>query len=306
MSSSRNRDPVAARLLLFAGGLTLVLVAGFAVGRLASAAGVTGADAADHAENATAGGHGADDHADGPPAAAGATEAGGLAISAKGYTLVAESTQLAAGAAAPFRFRVNGPDGRPVTSFAVEHDKALHLVVARRDLSGYQHLHPTMAADGTWSVDLRLTEPGSWRALADFVAVGGGGARTALTLGVDLAAAGAYRPVPLPAPARSSTVDKFTVTYEGTPEVGVERPLLFRVASGGGPAALERYLGAYGHLVVLREGDLGYVHVHPEERMAGTAVKIWLAVPSPGRYRAFFDFQVAGQVHTAAYTLVVT
>lgn len=42
----------------------------------------------------------------------------------------------------------------PVTNFAIVHDKPMHLVVVRRDLSGYRHLHPTMAQDGTWSVDL--------------------------------------------------------------------------------------------------------------------------------------------------------
>ena len=68
---------------------------------------------------------------------------------------------------------------------------------------------------------------------------------------------------------------------------------------------VEPYLGAYGHLVVLREGDLGYVHVHPEPELAGGAVKFWLAAPSPGRYRTFFDFQVAGQVHTAEFTMAI-
>jgi len=242
----------------------------------------------------------------GTNAPTGAGEASGLAVSAHGYTMVPEATGFTAGTPGQFRFRVDGPDRQPVTTFAVEHDKPLHLVVVRRDLTGYQHLHPTMAADGTWSVDLRLAEPGSWRAYADFVAVRRDGARTSLTLGVDLVAAGTYRPVALPAADRTATVDGHTVSYEGTPEVGTMRPLLFRVNTPAGPAALQPYLGAYGHLVVLREGDLGYVHVHPEERLAGTAVKFWLAAPSPGRYRVFFDFQVAGQVRTAAYTLVVT
>jgi len=57
---------------------------------------------------------------------------------------------------------------------------------------------------------------------------------------------------------------------------------------------------------VVREGDLGYVHVHPEPDLLGGAVKFWLAAPSPGSYRMFFDFQRGGRVHTAEYTLVVT
>jgi hypothetical protein len=75
--------------------------------------------------------------------------------------------------------------------------------------------------------------------------------------------------------------------------------------SAGQPAPLQPYLGAFGHLVALRQGDLGYVHVHPEEQMVDGKVKFWLAAPSAGTYRMFFDFQVAGRVHTAAWTVTV-
>ena len=76
-------------------------------------------------------------------------------------------------------------------------------------------------------------------------------------------------------------------------------------SAGGCAVTPQRYLGAYGHLVVLREGDLGYVHVHPEQQLTDGNVKFWLAVPVPGRYRMFFDFQLAAKVHTAEFTLVV-
>src|SRR5439155_20180353 len=180
-----------------------------------------------------------------------------------------------------------------------------HLVVVRRDLTGYQHLHPAMAPDGTWTVPLTLPTPGVWRAFADFV-VATAGTQTAVTLGTDLAVAGTYQPAPPPAPTRASTVDGYTVSYEGTAQPASTQPLLFRVYRGGQPVTdLPRYLGAYGHLVVLREGDLGYLHVHPEDQLAGGAVRFWLSVPSPGRYRAFLDFQTGGAVRTAQFTLQV-
>jgi hypothetical protein len=181
----------------------------------------------------------------------------------------------------------------------------MHLIVVRRDLTGYQHLHPTMAPDGTWSIPLTLPTAGAWRAFADFVATDTG-ARTAIQLGVDLTVAGSYEPAALPAPANESTVDGFTVKYEGTPQPANTTPLLFRVSRGGTPVVdeLQQYLGSYGHLVVLREGDLGYLHVHSETlRMPDGAVRFWLNVPSPGRYRAFLDFQVSGTVHTAQFTI---
>ncbi|MFG3689287.1 hypothetical protein [Micromonospora sp. NPDC047740] len=307
-ASPSARDGASVRLLAVAGGLALALVAGFALGEVvrdsarptgsAPRGGPTGTSM--H----TSGGAG-HQHAGGAAAAASA-EVDGLAVSAGGYTLVPETSSFTAGARSTWRFRVAGPDRKPVTNFAIVHDKPMHLIVARRDFSGYQHLHPTMAPDGTWSVDLALPQAGAWRAYADFAAVSSAKAQVPLTLGVDLTVPGDYRPRPLPAAARESVVDGFTVTYEGTPRLGETQALVFRVSQDGSPVAdLQRYLGAYGHLVVLREGDLGYVHVHPETQLIGGAVKFWLTAASPGRYRMFFDFQVGGRVHTAEFTLVV-
>jgi hypothetical protein len=226
---------------------------------------------------------------------------GGLAVSAGGYTLAPSSTTLRAGVSAPFRFRIVGPDGRPVTRFAIAHGQPMHLVVVRRDLADYRHLHPTMAADGTWQADLELW-PGAWRAFADFAASAAKGARSTVTLGVDLTVAGGDRPTPIPAPARETSVDGYTVTHEGTPQAGVIKPLVFRVFKAGEPVS---NLRAYGHLVAVREGDVAYVYVHAEKLLLGGAAKFWLSVPTRGRYRMFFDFTVDRKVRTAAFTVAV-
>lgn len=304
--------PVAApgggRMAVFVGGLILALVGGFGLGRLNTDSGGTSAPA-----GVSSGDHthapGTAPHEHGPASAgSGPTvgEVGGLALSSAGFTMVPETGAFQVGQSQPFRFRVLGADRKPVTTFAVVHEKPLHMIVARRDLSGYQHVHPTMAPDGTWSVPLTLATPGIWRAYADFTAPDAAGKQTAVTLGVDLVVNGEYVPRALPPAAREASAGEFTVTYEGTPQLGASAPVLFRVFANGSPVAgLERYLGSYGHLVALRAGDMGYVHVHPEAELVGGAVKFWLAAPSPGDYRLFFDFQVGGVVRTAEFTLTV-
>ncbi|ROT34109.1 hypothetical protein [Micromonospora sp. HM5-17] len=295
------------RLALTIAGLLLALLGGFALGRTnagpgtasAGAAG-TGSATADHTHPA-----GTPSHAH-PGAGPGGGDAGGLTLSAAGYTLVPAGTSFTAGRRDDLTFRIQGPDRRTVTGFAVVHEKPMHLIVVRRDLTGYQHLHPTMTPDGTWSVPITLPDPGIWRAYADFTVREAGGAEVPLTLGVDLVVAGAYVPRPLPAPAREATVGELTVTYEGTGQVGASAPLLFRVFAGGNPVtAIEPYLGAYGHLVAVREGDLAYLHVHPEPELVDGAVKFWITVPSPGRYRLYLDVQVGGVVRTAGFTMTV-
>ncbi|MFE7874654.1 copper resistance protein CopC [Micromonospora humida] len=300
-------------LALLVGGLVVALLAGFGLGRIGSGArpadGTTAAPPATGAAPAAGDGHqhgpgtGAHTH----PGDAGGAQAQvtGLSVNAGGYTVEPAARTQPAGVRADYRFRIVGADGKAATRFAVVHDKPLHMVVVGRDLSGYQHLHPTMAADGTWSVPLTLTRPGGYRIYADFSVTGAAGTTVPLVLGVDHQVPGAHTPVPLPPAASQSTAGPFTVTMGGTPTVGVTVPLSFRL-DGVDPARLERYLGAYGHLVVVREGDLGYVHVHPDQELVDGTVRFWLTAPSAGRYRAFFDFQVDGTVHTAQYTLDLT
>ncbi|MGW3602404.1 hypothetical protein [Micromonospora sp. NPDC005161] len=303
---STTPDRSTLRLALVVGGLILAVLLGFGLGRM-NAGGATSAGgtalAADHTHPPGTEPH---DHGSATVADQGAgAEPGGLSVSAAGYTLAPEATEFPAGRSGQLRFQVRDAQRRPVTRFAVVHDKPMHLIVVRRDLTGYQHLHPTMAPDGTWSVPLTLAQPGVWRAYADFTVVADDGGQTAVTLGTDLVAPGGYQPRSLPAPATSTAVDGFTVGYQGSPQAAATVPLTFRIDAAGGAAPLERYLGAYGHLVALREGDLAYLHVHPEPELVDGQVKFWLTTPGPGRYRLYLDFQVATKVHTAEFTLTV-
>lgn len=286
-----KQNGASVKLGVFVGGLAAALVAGFGLGKVINPTSPTaGAQTGAPGTQATP-----TVHVHAPLAAAG-SDVGGLAISAGGYTLVPLS-----GDSGKVSFVIKDQAGQAVTNFAIVHEKPLHLIAARRDLTGYQHLHPSMASDGTWSVRADLGQPGVWRIFADFTAVAAGGAQSALTLGYDITVPGDYRPMAIPAAARESTVDGQTVTYEGTLNVGATAPLLFRVPG----ATPEPYLGSFGHLVALRDKDLAYIHVHPEAQLSGGAVKFWMAAPSPGTYRMFFDYQVAGKVHTAQFTLVV-
>ena len=296
------------RLALFAGGLVLVLVLALGLGRLVGGGDhemtkgtqMSSATMSEEMSHGAAGSGNADepgteDHAG--MAAVGemsSSEPAGLSIANERLRLVPESTRFDSTGAGALRFRVVTAEGEVVRDFVEEQERELHLIVVARDLSGYQHLHPTRDAEGVWSAEAEFENAGPYRVYADFESAG---ERT--TLGFDVSVAGDYRPRTLEAPATSTT----TAGYE----VSVDEPspgeLEFSVTRGGKPVRdLEDYLGAKGHLVVLREGDLAYLHVHPESEGEPGTIAFVAHYPSAGRYRLYLQFQHEGRVRTAELT----
>ena len=286
----------------------LLVVFGAAVGVGAAVGPVGSIDDAPHAASGAASHDGSPEKPtveDKSQNATPARTATGLEISHSGYSLDVPG-QLSSGSAVPVSFRIVGPDARPVTSFDTAHGKDLHLIAVRRDFAGYQHVHPTLAGDGTWSVPLNLAA-GTWRLFADFDPAG---SATGLVLGADVAVAGDYRPQPLPPPSRAAQVDEYTVTLRGVVTPGHESALTLSVTRAGQPVTdLQPYLAAYGHLVALRDGDLAYLHVHPAGALGdattkpGPDVTFYATAPSAGAYRMFFDFQHRDVVRTAEFTV---
>jgi hypothetical protein len=230
-----------------------------------------------------AGGHG------GMASGASADVVRGLSVAEDGLRLTVADPELQRGRRETLRFAIVDGSGAPVRDFDVAHERRMHLIIVRRDLSGFQHLHPTQAADGTWSVPVRLPEAGSYRVFADFTRHG-----KAHTLATDLRVDGPADLAPLPAPATTARTDGYEVRLQ---QRGNE--LGFEVTRDGEPVRTEPYLGAGGHMVALREGDLAFLHVHAEDG----ELAFETSFPTPDRYRLFLQFKHAGSVHTAAFTV---
>ena len=246
--------------------------------------------------------HGEEEAAGGHAAQAEAAAVRGLSASANGLTLALERSELPRGEPTTLRFRIENDEGAPVRDFAVEHTKRMHLIVVRRDLTGFQHLHPTMSSSGTWSAALTLPQAGAYRVFADFKHDGRNE-----TLAGDLNVAGNFDPAALPAPTQTvTTAGGYEVRIDaGRAQAGRESTLSFAVTRGGRPVTVQPYLGARGHLVALRASDLAYLHVHPTEEAGAGPVSFATEFASAGRHRLFLQFKHAGRVRTAAFTVAV-
>jgi hypothetical protein len=240
-------------------------------------------------------GHGA------APMAATVPGADGTSAELSGLTLRPVRQRLVAGRAATWHFTISDCDGHAVRTFERDQTKLLHLIVARTDLTGYEHLHPTLGPDGRWSVDIDFAQPGRYRAIADFTT---GGRR--YVLGTTLVVPGPATPVALPPSATTATVDGYDVALRRPPviQAGREAELTFEVTRDGRAVTdLEPYLGAFGHLVALHTGDLAYSHVHPVgESLSTGRITFDAELHKAGPYRLFLQFQTHGRVHTAAFT----
>jgi hypothetical protein len=227
---------------------------------------------------------------------------------------------LRAGAPIKFTFTVHHPlSGERAKDFVVIHEKLFHLFVISRDLEEFAHIHPERHGDGSFTIEHTLPKPGQYQLFADFLPMGGGSQIT----GVPLITAGtdsdimSSRAKLTPDAALAKTVDgvKIEILNERSTILGGEEvDLVFRFtdeATDKPLTDLERYLGAFGHLVILSEDMTEYVHAHPREESqpdpsapptGGPEVLYDALLPKAGKYRAWLQFQRHGKLSTAVFT----
>jgi hypothetical protein len=228
----------------------------------------------------------------------------GLGVSEDGFVVRFVPTQFERGKPDELRFTVETAGGAPVTEFDELHERRMHLIVVRRDGSEFRHLHPEMDATGTWSVPVRFDAAGVYRAFADFSVEG-----EQRTLAGDLfVSGGEFEARPFPAPRPVDRTGAYEVRLRsGDPVAGEPILLSFAVGENGHAVDdLQPYLGAKGHLVALREGDLAFLHVHPEETEERADEILFEATfPTAGHYRLYLQFRHEGVVRTVEYTVAV-
>ena len=211
------------------------------------------------------------------------------------YQLVTDSVTGGDGNPRTLTFHLEMKDGMRVTDFQMAHAALLHTIVIRPDLSEFQHIHPDIAADGSWQV--RLDEPGAWHLVFDSTPAGES-APVVVSANADDEVA--VPTVPLPAADDDVVVNGLRIVRDG---------VNFTVTNEDGTPAdgLEPYLGQPAHLVAIRQGDLAYAHLHPTMDMAGGFMfgpTTGSGLPQPGTYRMFLQFGYRGDVVTVPFTVV--
>ncbi|WP_227396110.1 hypothetical protein [Jeotgalibacillus aurantiacus] len=179
------------------------------------------------------------------------------------------------------------------------HEKDLHLIVVKNDLSEYRHLHPVSKENGVFEQVYELPD-GMYKVFVDIKPKG---------------LAYQVKPVELHVGEHQNhsaendlsvdtefekTVDGRTVALSVN-SLKVNEPTVFTYTSKDGKP--DPYLGALGHVVILDEDAEEFIHVHPSSEDE-TVFETHFS--KPGIYKVWGEFKFGEQVHVYPFVIEVT
>jgi hypothetical protein len=218
-----------------------------------------------------------------------------------------------------YSFFIVDDQGNTLKDFAVTHTKQMHVIVTRKDLAYFQHIHPEFNQTTGVFTFKNLTFPadGLYRIFADFAPTRGQmdamGTPLPVTLSEDVpVGTGAqYAPQGLGPEEKAKTFNGYQVSlsFDQPLVSGKEVMLAFDLKQNGKSITdLEQYLGALGHSVILREDNLDFIHAHPVEKVSARQtgkVDFMVDFPEAGKYKVFTQFQRGGKVFTTDFVVTV-
>lgn len=188
----------------------------------------------------------------------------------------------------------------------VEHEKKIHLIVVNDDLSYFDHIHPELGADGSYTVKHTFPVGGKIHLFADYKPTGG--SHVVDKLAVDVSG-GKVTNTLYKEDKWTATSDDYKLTLDpvgGKLVTNTSLQLPATLTKGGkavDPNSLEDYLGAKAHMVMVSREDKEYMHVHPGSENGKFDIRTTFT--KPGIYRGWIQFQAGGKLHTTDFVFNV-
>jgi hypothetical protein len=207
---------------------------------------------------------------------------------AKANQVTITPATLVAGKSQDLSVQVRSPEGKTIEKFDIQHEKFMHLIIVRNDLSYFTHLHSESVNKGKLQFTANLPTDGQYTAFADYVPKGSTQqvSTQTLSVGKDKAAASA---TPLtPDATLSKSVGDLKVSLLVDPKTikpGQETAITLDIKDAAGKPVkdLQPYLGAMGHLIIIRQSPVltaaNYLHAHPKEHEGMDGMSNMSAMP---------------------------
>lgn len=203
-------------------------------------------------------------------------------------------------------FRALDPKSRkPVTKFEIVHERLFHMFVVSQDLKHFVHDHPVLGPDSVFRYTAVFPRPGIYRILGDFYPLGGTPQLIAKTLIVPGAPLGQPARVLAPdlGPRRGQNLGVELVMEPPQPIAGQKTLLFFKLSPSDG---MEKYLGAWGHMLAASDDLIDLIHSHPFLADGGAHEQFNLIFPRARIYRIWLQVQRQGVVNTVAFNVPVS
>ena len=193
-----------------------------------------------------------------------------------------------------------------VTDFQVVHDKKFHLLFVHHELEIFRHEHPLLGDDGIFRLYTQFPKPGVYRLLADFYPAGSTPQMVPVTVTTEGFDDSLEVSLPrLKADLATKTGDNLAIslrTEPPAPIAGFKTLLFFTLDTAEG---LEKFLGAWAHMLAVSGDLVDMVHAHPAIADGGPRIQMNVIFPRPGMYRVWIQTQRNGRVNTIPFTVPV-
>ena len=196
--------------------------------------------------------------------------------------------------------------GQAIEGFSIVHEKEMHLLAIKKDLSVFLHLHPEYVGKGRFQIKTTFPKAGRYKLYADFLPEG---ANQQLS-SHELVVTGAEYDEEIHADKLlKKKVDDLEIELI-LPEAKVNEhlKLVFALSEGdGNPVTeLEPYLGSAGHVVIVSEDMKEFLHVHPaDENTKGPEVEYMTSFPRAGIYKIWGQFKYKEKLYTVPFVIEV-
>ncbi len=218
---------------------------------------------------------------------------------------------------------VDSENGETITDLPISHERPMHLIIVSRDLTQFRHIHPELAADGSYQVETMLPQAGTYLLFNEFTwdeqpvldqreLIVGQPTTTEAKL----------------APDRSpKTANQVTASLTGPEHIraGEATTFALTVTKDGQPVTdLAPYLGAAAHVAIVAEDGDDFAHTHGEVKTGDTAdhgdheashdqlptafgpeITIEHTFSEGGRYKIWVEFNHGGTIVPVAFVVEV-
>lgn len=214
-----------------------------------------------------------------------------------------------AGEKVQIHFRISDPKTKKaVNHYEIVHEKLFHLFIVSQDLQYFLHDHPVPQPDGSFIFEQTFPKPGMYRLLGDFYPSGGTPQLVPRTVVVP-GAPGEEIPLALANPkpqlgvSHCTNLDVELTTDPPTPIVGLKTLMFLKLSP---PDGLEKYIGAWAHMLAVSDDLIDMIHDHPFIADGGPQMQFNIIFPRAHSYKIWIQFQRKGVINTSSFVVPVS